>query len=229
MMLHCTLINEGRLPVAAVEQNDHPSSGFLIEAARHPHCRRVLVIWGSVGIAVPSVAVVSDAVPILAAPAIFLAGGMVWSLIEYLLHRHGMHWEPRSLALLRLRETVLPHMNHHRNPGAPNIVVMRKQQIPAALILAGFLALWTVAPAGPAAVFMSGIGAGYMLYELVHFSIHQCNLTSRMTRRLKQHHLHHHFRNESVNFGVTTPIWDHVFGTHFQQRSEVSDERGRDE
>jgi sterol desaturase/sphingolipid hydroxylase (fatty acid hydroxylase superfamily) len=30
---------------------------------------------------------------------------------------------------------------------------------------------------------------------------------------IKRHHLFHHYRDESVNFGVSSPVWDYVFRT----------------
>ena len=31
--------------------------------------------------------------------------------------------------------------------------------------------------------------------------------------RMKAHHMRHHFRDNSVEFGVTSAYWDHVFGS----------------
>lgn len=202
--------------MTATDEHSGEASWFLIDALRHPHCQRVVAVWGSLAAAVPLLAVLTTDL----GPGIVLlcmtAGWIAWSLIEYALHRHAMHWSPEDPSLRRLRETVLPHQNHHDRPNAAHLIVMRKQQIPLALIVTGAALLGLVMPLHVAAVLMAGVGLGYMLYELVHFSIHQCSPSSRMARRLKQHHLHHHFRNETVNFGVTTPLWDHVFGTHYR-------------
>jgi dihydroceramide fatty acyl 2-hydroxylase len=32
-------------------------------------------------------------------------------------------------------------------------------------------------------------------------------------RYLRQHHLTHHYRTAEVRFGVSSPLWDRVFGT----------------
>jgi sterol desaturase/sphingolipid hydroxylase (fatty acid hydroxylase superfamily) len=34
---------------------------------------------------------------------------------------------------------------------------------------------------------------------------------------MQRHHLIHHTHPE-FNWGFTTPIWDHVFGTHYDRR-----------
>jgi sterol desaturase/sphingolipid hydroxylase (fatty acid hydroxylase superfamily) len=33
-------------------------------------------------------------------------------------------------------------------------------------------------------------------------------------------HLRHHYSPRPGNFGVTTPLWDHVFGTYIAARHE---------
>jgi sterol desaturase/sphingolipid hydroxylase (fatty acid hydroxylase superfamily) len=31
---------------------------------------------------------------------------------------------------------------------------------------------------------------------------------------VRKHHFHHHFENPKMNHGVTTPVWDLVFGSY---------------
>ena len=66
--------------------------------------------------------------------------------------------------------------------------------------------------------------------EFVHFACHQLPMTSRIGRVLRRHHAIHHHRDETVNFGVTSPLWDHVFGTLWRPqraRADRSAERPR--
>jgi dihydroceramide fatty acyl 2-hydroxylase len=30
----------------------------------------------------------------------------------------------------------------------------------------------------------------------------------------RRRHMKHHFQDHTVGFGVSMPLWDHVFGTH---------------
>lgn len=32
-------------------------------------------------------------------------------------------------------------------------------------------------------------------------------------RQLRRYHLGHHYRDDTVAYGVTTPLWDFVFGS----------------
>ena len=86
-------------------------------------------------------------------------------------------------------------------------------------------ALWgllgLVLPAGLAALLVFGLYAGYNYFALVHHQQHhrgQDVACVAYWRRLEQlHHLHHH--RQVVNFGISTTIWDRLFGT-FQPTNE---------
>jgi sterol desaturase/sphingolipid hydroxylase (fatty acid hydroxylase superfamily) len=54
----------------------------------------------------------------------------------------------------------------------------------------------------------------YVLYEWVHRREHTHRGFGAWGRYLRRHHFHHHFGNPHSNHGVTTPIWDVVFGTY---------------
>ncbi|RFU27719.1 hypothetical protein B7463_g8627, partial [Scytalidium lignicola] len=61
------------------------------------------------------------------------------------------------------------------------------------------------------AVFCGGI-FGYICYDLTHYFLHHRTLPAYM-RKLKKHHLEHHFMDYENGFGVTSRFWDWVFGT----------------
>ena len=58
-----------------------------------------------------------------------------------------------------------------------------------------------------------GVWAGFLYYEWVHYRVH----ISSSVRGLNSHrrrHFAHHFVNDRTGFGVTSPLWDVVFGTY---------------
>ena len=187
------------------------SNWFLIEACRFPNCRLAAAIWLGQAIVVLALVSLFSAAPVWLVLSAFLAGMATWSPVEYILHRHVMHWIPLSPRLDRLVEKFFPHAFHHREPDNPGTV--RRQQYPMAMIFLIFLGFSLVVPVAITAPFFAGIGVGYLLYELVHFAIHQCRMEGPVGRVLRQHHLFHHFRDDSVNFGLTSPVWDWVCGT----------------
>jgi sterol desaturase/sphingolipid hydroxylase (fatty acid hydroxylase superfamily) len=38
-------------------------------------------------------------------------------------------------------------------------------------------------------------------------------MEGRIGRFLKRYHLKHHYNDEHTAYGVSTPLWDYVFGT----------------
>jgi sterol desaturase/sphingolipid hydroxylase (fatty acid hydroxylase superfamily) len=52
-----------------------------------------------------------------------------------------------------------------------------------------------------------------MAYDMTHFYIHHYTPRSAYGRRLKKHHMLHHFKDPSRRFGVSNMFWDGVFGT----------------
>ena len=75
---------------------------------------------------------------------------------------------------------------------------------------------------GPVAWFAGAIGAAwiagllafYGVYEVFHRREHTHAGVGRYGRWARAHHFHHHFVDPRSNHGVTSPLWDHVFGTY---------------
>ena len=38
-------------------------------------------------------------------------------------------------------------------------------------------------------------------------------MQSGLGRFLREYHLRHHFRDDDLGYGVSSPLWDYVFGT----------------
>ncbi|XP_028074702.1 uncharacterized protein LOC114277079 [Camellia sinensis] len=60
---------------------------------------------------------------------------------------------------------------------------------------------------------------GYVLYDVTHYYLHHGQPTGQVTRHLKKYHLNHHFRIQDKGFGITSSIWDKVFGTLPQSKA----------
>jgi hypothetical protein len=65
-----------------------------------------------------------------------------------------------------------------------------------------------------ATAFTTGMIATYFGYEVAHRRIHTHPPTNAYGRLARRSHLHHHFGAPMRNFGVTTNVWDRVFGTY---------------
>ena len=65
---------------------------------------------------------------------------------------------------------------------------------------------------------MAGMVGGYVWYDLTHYYLHHAAPKTAFGKWLRRYHLVHHFQTPEVRYGITTPLWDHVFGTYPRDR-----------
>ena len=137
------------------------------------------------------------------------AGVTLWTLAEYLLHRFAMH-ELNGKGIMS-REHLEHHVHSSWSFSATHLMSW------AGMLLVGFgvwmpLAWWLVGPVAAASIAI-GWAAGYFFYEYQHAMAHLRAPSSRYGTWLRRHHFHHHFGHPRANHGVSTNLWDRVFGT----------------
>jgi sterol desaturase/sphingolipid hydroxylase (fatty acid hydroxylase superfamily) len=132
------------------------------------------------------------------------AGLLLWTLVEYVLHRF-VHERVTRLAGGRP-----PHLGHHARPTDLSVMVTPLSfTLPAALVLWGLLRL-VAGDWASAGIVMLGVLGGYFAYEIVHYSVHMTTAKGPL-RYWRKHHFRHHFTDSKACYGVTTPLWDYVF------------------
>lgn len=149
--------------------------------------------------------------------AYWFLGLFLWTLVEYLLHRCLFHVD-KYLPDNRVGITAhfLLHGIHHYLPMDKYRLVM-----PPTLFLVLATPFWHLAHFvffynyyAAVEVYCGGI-FGYICYDLTHYFLHHRNLPSYY-RELKKYHLQHHFADFENGFGVTSRLWDRVFGTQLE-------------
>jgi sterol desaturase/sphingolipid hydroxylase (fatty acid hydroxylase superfamily) len=139
-----------------------------------------------------------------------LGGVLLWTLLEYLLHRFVFHWiGPRAW---ERRIHFIIHGVHHDFPSDPDRLVM---PLGVSIPTGAALYLGLRASLGPVLVdpVFVGLGIGYLAYDGTHYAIHHFPMHSRWARWIKRHHLLHHHAAPRSRWGVSSPLWDWVFGT----------------
>jgi sterol desaturase/sphingolipid hydroxylase (fatty acid hydroxylase superfamily) len=140
---------------------------------------------------------------------LFLLGVLLWTLLEYLIHRYIFHYEPKTRLGKRLHYII--HGVHHDYPNdARRLVMPPSISIPLAFLFYGALLLifWRLTPA----VF-AGLVFGYVCYDMLHYATHHFAMKRGVWLWLKQYHLRHHYKDDQVGFGISSPLWDYVFRT----------------
>jgi 4-hydroxysphinganine ceramide fatty acyl 2-hydroxylase len=145
---------------------------------------------------------------------LFLSGFFTWTLTEYLLHRFIFHYEPSSEYGKRLH--FIFHGVHHDYPhDRMRLVMPPTASLPLALLF--FLFFKWILPAGMLYSFFPGFISGYLVYDMTHYALHHLNIRNSFLRRLRQHHLLHHYSDSSKGFGVSVSLWDKIFSSDFEK------------
>lgn len=139
-----------------------------------------------------------------------LLGATGWTLAEYCIHRWAGH--DRRLTG---NPFGVEHITHHSKG---NYFSPTYKKIVTATVVGGMMLGPAALVAGWAhgAAFVIGFVISYLLYELFHRWEHVHPGLNAYGRWARRHHFYHHFHDPKVNHGVTTPVWDIVFGTYRQ-------------
>ena len=189
-------------------------SDFL-EFFTHIHPAVVLAIWTPVVAYCLAVAVRPGGASPASLSLGFLAGLFLWTFAEYTLHRFVFHFPPRTPRQERL--VFLFHGVHHAQPQCKTRLVMPPAaSIPMALIFYALFYLvfgvvlgigYWIAPT------FAGFIIGYLIYDMTHYATHHWAMRSGYLKFLKRYHMQHHYKTPDKRFGVSSPLWDTVFGT----------------
>ncbi|MES2880860.1 MAG: sterol desaturase family protein [Bacteroidota bacterium] len=149
----------------------------------------------------------------------FLSGMASWTLFEYLAHRFAFHWIADSKKAQKF--IYIMHGNHHHYPRDRERLFMPPlPSIILATVIFGIQYLFL----GPKSfMFFPGFMLGYLLYASMHYAIHAWNPPFKWMKPLWRNHHLHHYKDEAKGFGVSSTIWDHVFGTMFDLKKEKED------
>lgn len=139
---------------------------------------------------------------------------LIWTVLEYGLHRFIFHWNPCNTTLRKLVFQL--HLAHHADPRNPKkIPVWLIFTIPVSTMILSILYAWTTSLFSAVGI-MVGLWTGFLYYEWVHYNVHVNCQTYGIGWHRKQHFLHH-FLDQRTCYGVTSPVWDLVFGTFRRQ------------
>ena len=186
-----------------------------------------LVIWGIYLPVISLMLYYSSAVgslPVFIIILTFSGGMLFWSFFEYCIHRFAFHFIAESERAVKF--VYLIHGNHHEYPRDKERLFM--PPVPS-LILASvifsilFLLFFLAGIKENVFAFFPGFMLGYLMYGTMHYAIHAWNPPFKWMKPLWRNHHLHHYKNTELGFGVSSTLWDHVFGTMFDLKKEKED------
>jgi sterol desaturase/sphingolipid hydroxylase (fatty acid hydroxylase superfamily) len=151
--------------------------------------------------------------------ALFICGMLFWTLFEYIMHRFVFHMVAESERAQKI--VYVMHGNHHHFPRDKERLFM--PPVPSLIISSVIFSLMFIAMGKLAYVFFPGFIFGYLIYGSMHYAIHAWNPPFRWMKPLWRNHHLHHYKNEHNGYGVSSTIWEHVFGTMFDLKTEKED------
>ena len=182
----------------------------FMEFFSHVHPATPLLIYGPAIVYMLYVALGQRQLSILSVAGLFLIGVFIWTLLEYMIHRYGFHHEAKTRIGRQFHFIV--HGVHHDYPNdAKRLVMPPVISIPLAIV---FYALFALIFGRTAPAVWAGLAAGYVCYDSIHYAIHHFPMKGGIWNRLKQHHLRHHYHDDHSGYGVSSPLWDYIFGTN---------------
>ena len=142
----------------------------------------------------------------------FLIGLAVWTATEYLLHRFIFHYYPSSEFGKRVH--FIFHGVHHDYPkDKKRLVLPPSASIPLAALFYFLFSLFLANEKLYA--FFPGFLLGYLIYDMLHYAMHHHNFKSGIMKRVKQHHMLHHYQDPEHGYGVSSSLWDIIFRSGF--------------
>jgi sterol desaturase/sphingolipid hydroxylase (fatty acid hydroxylase superfamily) len=137
----------------------------------------------------------------------FIFGTLAWSFTEYAMHRwngHGMKGKTRFSR---------DHLRHHTQE---DYFAPFWEKATVAVLVAALVGVIAVILAGleTGLSFTGGFMMTYVGYERLHMRLHSHGPINAFGRWARRHHFAHHFNCPRQNHGVTSPLWDVMFGSH---------------
>ena len=181
----------------------------FLESLTKTHIAIPLTIFYGSGFGILIYEIIKTSTPYYWLLAVFLTGILGFTLFEYFFHRLVFHLPATTPRRAALQHKL--HGVHHEYPRDKKRLAMPPV---ISVILAFFLlSFFNFLNGTFGLAFGGGFLAGYASYLFVHYSVHAFTPPRNFIRVLWMHHSYHHYKDQKLAFGVSSPLWDHVFGT----------------
>jgi sterol desaturase/sphingolipid hydroxylase (fatty acid hydroxylase superfamily) len=153
---------------------------------------------------------------------LFFSGMFFWTFFEYIMHRFVYHFVSANKAVQRF--VYIFHANHHEYPRDTQRLFL--PPVPSLLIASAlFFSMYGVGSLSHRVswvfAFYPGFILGYLLYASMHYAIHAWRPPFKWMKPLWRNHQLHHYKQQERGFGVSSTLWDHIFGTMFEPENDA--------
>lgn len=146
----------------------------------------------------------------------FVGGLFVWTITEYIMHRYVFHYHPTSDWGKKIH--FIFHGVHHDYPrDAKRLVMPPSASIPLATLFYFLFSLF-IHDRAILFAFFPGFLLGYLVYDMMHYAMHHYNFKSNFWKKIKHHHMLHHYDDSTKGYGVSSTLWDLIFQSDFPKK-----------
>jgi 4-hydroxysphinganine ceramide fatty acyl 2-hydroxylase len=148
-------------------------------------------------------------IDVVSAIGLFMAGWLLFTLIEYMAHRYVFHMDTDTPLKAEMQYKF--HGAHHHYPKDKERLAMPPI---VSLFIASFLFFVFKLVFGTLVFgLLAGLLFGYAMYLLVHYVVHAYAPPKNALKYLWVHHSVHHYKDHERAYGVSSPLWDWILGT----------------
>ena len=144
---------------------------------------------------------------------LFALGLFVWTFVEYIMHRFVFHYMPADKPWAQRLHFIFHGVHHDYPSDAKRLVLPPSVSIPLATLF--YFLFNAILPANYIFGFFPGFILGYLFYDISHYAIHHFNFKGNIWKKIKQHHMLHHYQDPDKGYGVSSPLWDKIFRSDF--------------
>lgn len=139
----------------------------------------------------------------------FIIGLLAYTWVEYMIHRYLFHMD--TYTQLRAKFQYTMHGIHHEYPKDKERLAM--PPLLSITISTLLLFLFRMILGDLVFSFLPGFLIGYALYLTIHYMVHAYQPPKNFLRFLWINHSVHHYKDGDGIYGVSSPIWDYIYGT----------------
>ncbi|SHJ06046.1 Fatty acid hydroxylase superfamily protein [Mesonia phycicola] len=181
----------------------------ILEKLTHTHISLPLIIFSVISIALVYYGIIEKGFETPEMVVLFFGGLAFFTFVEYIMHRYLYHIPATSERKQKISYTM--HGVHHDYPKDKSRLAM--PPVLSLIVATVLFIIYRVILGDYVFGFLAGFLIGYAGYLAVHYSVHAFKVPNNFLKVLWHHHSIHHYREPDRAFGVSSTLWDHIFGT----------------
>jgi sterol desaturase/sphingolipid hydroxylase (fatty acid hydroxylase superfamily) len=190
-------------------------SNPVLERLTRTHIAVPLVIFFIYSVSLLYWNVTHTSLSLLTSLGMFVLGALAFSWVEYMVHRHVFHMKTYTDIRAKLQYTM--HGVHHEFPKDKDRLAM--PPLLSVTISTILLLLFKVILGDLVFSFLPGFLVGYAAYLSIHYMVHAYQPPKNFLKALWVNHGVHHYKDGEIVFGVSSPLWDYIYGTMREKKT----------